>query len=429
MANNFTQYYAPQIVGDALKISGYSIGICLLSGVRKNLTIRGQERRGDRDVEQSRELLQKNFTLIPPRMQKAILEQYRDVQGMKGKPENYGGPKFRKFLQARDYRRLSKDTYKTIKNASDKAIDDTFEAQVADTLRKPRGEPEDNFGTASTQSNPFTDSHAISTRTDAAVSEVDIVEMTTFESSPTGEAGVATGFIRADSEDQRVDQSPPEVDRQTRIRKLEVSSHPQPFTNETVAAIERQYLLTYSSIVRGTRGEVKSGQTAQCGVVMLGLDKRGFRREKMGPRRGGWKVILEGVPSRLDAIVVLVRGHRRDTIGRSGGEVGGTACLRCTVCGRGLACTSAPAMPRNRLCQVFSPPGNGNQRSVALLEQQAVGECAVKIEQVATTIGMSRRTMTWEDNANAKTPAQERQDGVAGFYETPLAAPGVPLLV
>jgi len=65
MANNFSQNYAPEIVGGvAVEVAGYLIGRSLIDSFRKSFTSKSQTQLGDYFMDQSRVLLQSHLQLI-----------------------------------------------------------------------------------------------------------------------------------------------------------------------------------------------------------------------------------------------------------------------------------------------------------------------------------------------------------------------------
>ncbi|KAH9978289.1 hypothetical protein BJV74DRAFT_142156 [Russula compacta] len=211
MANNFSQNYAPKIVEGAVEVTGHIIGRSLIDGLRKSFTTSSQVEEGDYFMDQSRDLLQKHLQLIQLNEQTIIRHRYVEARDLKGKLDDQTGSKFQRYLQAKEYRRLSRKTYKIIKRASDRAIDDRLMDQIAEATRGP-GDSPSTGPAASTPRDPFTDSHAISTLTNVAVNDVDEVEMTTYECKATGEvAAVLDVHVRDASTQHIVATCPTEV--------------------------------------------------------------------------------------------------------------------------------------------------------------------------------------------------------------------------
>ncbi|KAI0294562.1 hypothetical protein BC826DRAFT_1104619 [Russula brevipes] len=198
MTDNFSQVYAPQILGGivggvagaTVEVASPLIGRSLVDGIRRSFHTGTQVQHGDYFMDQSRILLQRHLRLINLDARQTIRESYQEVLSVREKLNNNRGSRLERLLQARDYRRLSKQTYKVVKSASDRAIDDRLMDQIiAEATRLPGGGPRnspDTTSVTSTSRNPFTDSHAISTLTDVGVNDLDVVEMSTYQSEDTG---------------------------------------------------------------------------------------------------------------------------------------------------------------------------------------------------------------------------------------------------
>jgi len=76
MENDFLQNSAPHIVGSVIQVTGNLLGRTLIDDLRKRLSPRRQEERGDHFMDQSRELLQKHLKRIPADQQRAIRRSY-----------------------------------------------------------------------------------------------------------------------------------------------------------------------------------------------------------------------------------------------------------------------------------------------------------------------------------------------------------------
>jgi len=172
MSHDYSQSYPPQIVGD------------LIDGLRRTFTTRGQKELGDSFVDQSRELLETHLELIPPHIRQPILRSYNQAQGMRTDLENDNVPQFQKLLKAREYRRVSKQAYKIIRNASDKAV------EGARTTPGPGVGPGNHFSSGSTQRHPFSNSRVMSSLTNVPVDDLQEVEMTTYQTEDTGNGAV-----------------------------------------------------------------------------------------------------------------------------------------------------------------------------------------------------------------------------------------------
>jgi len=131
MEHNFSQDYAPHIVGSVFSVTGNLLGRSLIDGLRKRFSPRCQEQRGDYFKDQSRELLQKHLNIIPSDQQLTISDNYAQFvykihttqsidslrrDRMRTKKQNLEKHKagilgFQKLRTATEYKRLSKETY------------------------------------------------------------------------------------------------------------------------------------------------------------------------------------------------------------------------------------------------------------------------------------------------------------------------------
>lgn len=76
MANNFSQNYAPEIVGGVVEVAGHLIGRSLVDGLRSTFTTGSQVQKGNDFMDQSRALLQNHLQLIELSEQAIIRHQY-----------------------------------------------------------------------------------------------------------------------------------------------------------------------------------------------------------------------------------------------------------------------------------------------------------------------------------------------------------------
>jgi len=111
--------------------------------------------------------------------------------------DDYNGSSLQKFFQARKYKRLSRKAYKIVKLASDRVREDPLINQLAEATRS-------GDGGASTQRNPFTDSHAVSTLSHVDVNDLDRVEVSTYQEDGTNEGAVVLGLVGQDKSVQHV---------------------------------------------------------------------------------------------------------------------------------------------------------------------------------------------------------------------------------
>jgi hypothetical protein len=209
MANNVSPNSAPDnhrgvievTVAGVVDITGPVIGRSIFDNLRRKLSVSSQMREGDFLMDRSRDLLRRHIQLFEIRQQDAIRENVDDVRKTKNGLENFSGSRFQRLLEARKYRRLSKETYRIVKNASDKAIEDI----IMNRSRPGGGSgPGGGPGTCSVASgNPFTDSHEVSTLIDA-VNDLDRVEMSTYHAENTDGAAVVLDLVAQDQSVQHV---------------------------------------------------------------------------------------------------------------------------------------------------------------------------------------------------------------------------------
>lgn len=77
MSNNFSQTYAPQIVGSVVgEVAGGLVGKSLVDSLRRSFTSSSQVQLGDYFMDQSRALLQNHLQLIDLHDQGTILRNY-----------------------------------------------------------------------------------------------------------------------------------------------------------------------------------------------------------------------------------------------------------------------------------------------------------------------------------------------------------------
>lgn len=182
MSNTFSQNYAPGFVGGV-------IGRSLIDSLRRRFTSSSLVQRGDYFMDQSRRLLQHHLQLIELHDQGIIHRNYERSRKANQGLVSHDGSKFQKFLKARKYKRVSKETYTIVKDASDRAINNRLMNQIAEATRPPGPPPESGSGidpeTCTVRSNLFSDSHAISMLSEVNVNDLNRVEMSTYQEEAT----------------------------------------------------------------------------------------------------------------------------------------------------------------------------------------------------------------------------------------------------
>ena len=77
MSSNFSQKYAPELVGGVVEVAGGLIGKSLIDNLRQSFTSSSQEERGDFFMDQSRVLLQNHLQLIQRQDKTKIHRKYQ----------------------------------------------------------------------------------------------------------------------------------------------------------------------------------------------------------------------------------------------------------------------------------------------------------------------------------------------------------------
>ncbi|KAF8494123.1 hypothetical protein F5888DRAFT_1848211 [Russula emetica] len=256
MSNNFSQNYAPPFVGGVFNVAGGFIGRSLIDSLRESFTSSSQEQRGDYFMDQSRVLLQNHLQLIEQFDQINIHRNYEMLRKVKEGLDSHDGSKFQKFLKSRKYRRVSRKTYKIVKKASERGIDNHLMNQIVEATRPPPPPPGSGAGSGpetsspppppgsgsgsgpetsspptapgsgsgsgpetsnltcslfwqagslfqgTVRSNPFSDSHAM--LSEVSVNNLDRVEMSTYQEETTDEAAVVLDLVAEDESVQHV---------------------------------------------------------------------------------------------------------------------------------------------------------------------------------------------------------------------------------
>ncbi|KAN0128835.1 hypothetical protein V8E53_013333 [Lactarius tabidus] len=117
----------------------------LFSGLRRKSTS-GQIQRGDTYMDRSRFLLEQYGPMLGED-EKIIRATYNDVRGQRIKLKAKDVSGFQKFRKAREFKRLSKETYEIIKVTSDRARDDGLAAGVSPAIPEEPTTPEESSGT------------------------------------------------------------------------------------------------------------------------------------------------------------------------------------------------------------------------------------------------------------------------------------------
>jgi len=191
---------SPPIVSAAYELASYHVGKGLVD-VLRNSSTGGKIRTGDYFLNRARPLIQQYYTVLPNEDQDLIHDRFQKVMGVKKSVDSASG--FRKFFKAKEYEEVARYLFIIVETASRRVTDQNLMAQISEAIAGRDTQPP-AFGTSSTHSDPFSDSHETSSLYDVDVGNLDQVEMSVFESSTTGEAAVVLGLHRRDGTTQEV---------------------------------------------------------------------------------------------------------------------------------------------------------------------------------------------------------------------------------
>ena len=79
MANDFSQTYAPAIVGATVEVAGHLVGRSLVDGLRSLFSTGTHVHKGDHFMDQSRHLLQQHLELMEFEEQNVIRRDYESL--------------------------------------------------------------------------------------------------------------------------------------------------------------------------------------------------------------------------------------------------------------------------------------------------------------------------------------------------------------
>jgi len=196
MTNNNSQTQAPQ-VGVTVNVSSHLVRRSLTDDFRRSFSINDQEERGDDFMDQSRNLLQEYLSSMEPETKKLVRDRIMVARHVKDELDNYNGFAFLRLLKAREYSRSSRKAFKTVKSASDRIIYGSLLAQIPEALPGPGVAPvgggHASGVTATTRSDPFSDSHAMD---DMHVDNS--YELSTFKTDNNHNAATAPSIHRED---------------------------------------------------------------------------------------------------------------------------------------------------------------------------------------------------------------------------------------
>ncbi|KAN0140711.1 hypothetical protein V8E53_001538 [Lactarius tabidus] len=186
--------FSPPIVNGVHEAVSHHARKGLLGVLRGRLT-GGKIQSGDYYFSRTRTMIKEHYPGLPLKDQNTVHLRFERVLAVQEKLKNAQGA-IEKYTRARDYKRVSKKTFIIVEDVSNRADTNNVMAQFSMGTGRgispppPPGPQRPSTPTPSTFTNPFGDSHAISTLSDMDLSNVDQVEMSRFESEPTGEAAV-----------------------------------------------------------------------------------------------------------------------------------------------------------------------------------------------------------------------------------------------
>ncbi|KAI0247182.1 hypothetical protein BJV78DRAFT_955948 [Lactifluus subvellereus] len=196
--SDLSQNNPPETVGDVVEVTGQSVGRSLIDSLRRRFNPGSQVRQGDQLMDQSRDMLQRHLQLIDRDDQVTIRHHFDKARNAKARLDEAGGSQIQRYIKARKYKLLSKEMFKVVKKASDRAIEGRLMDQIAEATRV------DGSETGNNSRNPFTDSRVISSLANIAVSDLDRVNMSTYQSEGTGEAAVVLDLHDRDASAQHI---------------------------------------------------------------------------------------------------------------------------------------------------------------------------------------------------------------------------------
>jgi len=205
MPDNNNTSLGPEIVGGVLEVASHLVGKHIVDSLRKNFTGDGKTQRGDFYMDRSRELLQTHLEVMDRKDRTTLRQQYKKATDLKKKLESGSDSRFQRFRLAIEYKRLSKETYVIAVSASNRAVDYNLLNQMDEAVHETDDAQSIAESLRSTHSNPFTDSHAVSsTLSDVNVGDLNQVDVEAYQSEVTGEAAVVLGLHRQDASTQHI---------------------------------------------------------------------------------------------------------------------------------------------------------------------------------------------------------------------------------
>ncbi|KAF8265313.1 hypothetical protein EI94DRAFT_1736091 [Lactarius quietus] len=197
---------APHIINNGTyEVASHHVGKSLIDMIWDCFTS-GKIRGGDYFLGRSRSLIQQYYTLLPSKDQKAIyLKLKMTIQAKESLDRTSNASLFRRRTLAKDYKQVAHHLFIIVERASQRAANTSLVAQLEEA--SDGGDPQPPrppLGTTSTISNPFTDSHEVSSLADVDIGNLSQVEMSVYASEDTGEAAAIFDLHGRDASTQQV---------------------------------------------------------------------------------------------------------------------------------------------------------------------------------------------------------------------------------
>jgi len=175
----FPQHIPSQFAGGIVQVTSQYIGHSLVDSVRKQFP--GQKtQRGDFYVDLTYHILDSDLSLIDPCDQRTIQVLMENVRKKRNELDLGGDTLLERFLKAKKFKELSKNLYVVTKRASGRGKGESLLAQI----KQATGATELN------NPDPFSDPPSAQLFTDSSTDSLESVEVTTLQSSATGDAAI-----------------------------------------------------------------------------------------------------------------------------------------------------------------------------------------------------------------------------------------------
>ncbi|KAN0139104.1 hypothetical protein V8E53_003106 [Lactarius tabidus] len=191
--------FSAQFINGVHEVASHHLGKSVFDAIRNCFTS-GKVREGDYFFRRSHTLIREYYDSLPIQDQDAILMEFRKTRIAKQQVES-ARSSIRRL--AKDYRQVAQHLFLVVESASRRADEESLMDQFS-RVNAQRAAQLPQFGTISTHSDPFSDSHETSSLADVDVGNLDQVEMSVFESETAGEATVVLGLHGRDGSTQEV---------------------------------------------------------------------------------------------------------------------------------------------------------------------------------------------------------------------------------